>query len=131
MRTIEKLRELGTQELIDVADGEIQERIELMKQMVGGLYPSILSGEIEEIGRLRLGEVFERQKLAARMIVEESNMLSIETLRELSKKGKLTEAIVTQEIRERRDILSRLVGSTPYQIQLTDEISEIKTLPHT
>jgi hypothetical protein len=56
-------------------------------------------------------------------------MISIEILRELSEEGKLTKRMATDEIRERRDVLSRLVGSTPYQLTLTEEITEIEHLP--
>lgn len=57
-------------------------------------------------------------------------MRTIEELRQLSQEGKLTEEIVINEVRERRDILSRLVGSTPYQKQLSREVGEIEELPH-
>lgn len=53
-------------------------------------------------------------------------MIAIEVLRELSEEGKLTAKIVDDEIRERRDVMSRLVGH--YQMTLAREITEIKEL---
>jgi hypothetical protein len=56
-------------------------------------------------------------------------MIPIEVLRQLSEEGKLTEQTVQSEIRERRDMMSRLVGQS-YPEELTAEILAIKELPH-
>lgn len=54
MRDIKELQELAEAGLLtkQISDQELQERADLIKQMVGWLYPRILLGETEKIRQL-------------------------------------------------------------------------------